>query len=969
MNNRLLAMTSAGMAAALMATAIATAEPADAPPEYEVQSLGVPLSDVLVLGGVVAPAPDGEGDALWGVTGGKPAKLHSVDPLTGEVLTSDSLVEGEGSAYAEGGYGVTAAPNGDVYVGTYYNGRLHRRAAGPDSELEDLGQAIPGETYIYQMEFGDDGKLYGGTFGSGKVFGYDPETDEFRDYGSMIPGQQYVRSLATGEGVVYAGTYDCHVFAIDPETGEKEELPQPAPDCGHVNDMSVIDGLLYARTSDSVINAPVHVYDPAAGEWREGSIPNVAGLDLAPGPDGQIYYMHTDGLTGTLARFDPDTLDTEMLDPEVAGRVVNNRGAGWTELDDPEWPGATLVQMLWRGQIMLYNLETGKWALEQSDVQGEPIGIQTVATGEKDVYLGGYLNGGLGIHDPATGETEFNRFAQIESIHEDGDDVWIGAYPDARKFLFDRTKPWSNSEYSPGPVGSEENPRLLDDGIEEGQVRIAAVTDTGDSVAFGTQPGTSLTGSLVTIDKASNEATYFEGPITDQSNVSLAQHEGVLFGGTSILGAYNQPPPTTDVASVYAFDPDEGELVWSFEARDGMRTIRGVRTTADGDVWVLQNGTITIHDPADGTEKASIQLTGDTSGGNSAGTLSYDETRDVMWAMVQGDKLYRIDVQSGEASLAVEQAISQMAVQPSSGDVYFSSGAEFYSLTSNDGTDPVGPSTWAVASVTIAGRDANAWGTVDGDASVSTEVRLSDGSWATSQTRSTDADGRYVVPLTYGKDSPGTLEWRVRITHADGTVELGDPMRQTRIPRSTVSAAPMTVVGREANAWGTVGGRAAVSTQVRLSDGGWATSQSVTTATDGAYVIPLTYGRNAAGSQDWRIRVEYENGLVEYTEPFTQVRVARPSASSAGTAPVGREASVWGSTGVADAPVWTEVYLGAERGWVRSRQATADASGGYVLPLTYGAGSGGTYRFRVAVQHPGIGTLHSDEFAFVRTLR
>lgn len=278
------------------------------------------------------------------------------------------------------------------------------------------------------------------------------------------------------------------------------------------------------------------------------------------------------------------------------------------------------------------------------------------------------------------------------------------------------------------------------------------------------------------------------------------------------------------------------------------------------------------------------------------------------------------------------------------------------------------PSTWAVAPTTIAGRDANAWGRVDGEASVSTQVRLPNGEWATSQTRDVREDGSYVVPLTYGRDSVGTLEWRVRISHADGTVEIGGPMSQTRIARATMSLAPATVAGRDANAWGTVAGRATVSTQVRLPDGSWSTSQSVTTGTDGSYVIPLTYGRMSAGALDWRVRVEHENGLVEYGDPLTQVRVARPSSSSAGSAPVGREASVWGSVGVADAPVWTEVYVGDGR-WVRSQQATSDGRGGYVIPLTYGQDSDGTYQFRVATRRPDAGVVYGEEFTFVRTVR
>lgn len=668
---------STALVAALTATGVpATAAPVAAP-TYSVTSLGVPLSDVLTLGGTTAPAPDGSHDVLWVATGGKPASLQAVDPLTGDVLASHPLAR-SASDYAEGAYAVASTPNGDVYVGTYYDGHLYRRKAGPNSQLEDLGQAVAGNTYVWRLVAGTDGKLYGGTYSGGRLFSYDPATSQFRDYGQMIPNEMYVRSVAYGDGVVYAGTYNCHIVAFDAVTGARRELPQPAPNCGHVQDMNVIDGTLYARTANSIINAPLYAYDPATNSWR-GPVPNVAGLDAVKGPDGKIYYMHTDGVVGTLSRFDPATLATEKLAPQVSGRVVNNRGAGWIDLKDPAWPGQTFAQMLWRGAVMLYNPTTGRWSLEQSDIKGEPIGIYSLRAGQKDVYAGGYLNGGLGIYDPATGQVTFNRFAQVESILEDGQNVWMGTYPDARAWAYDRSQPWSSQAYSPGPVGSAENPVLLHDGKSADQVRIPAVADLGDRVAFGTQPGTSLTGTVVVIDKATRTEKVFTGPVTDQSTVSLASSKGLLFGGTSMTAAYAQPAPTTTRPTVYALDPVSGRVMWTAAGREGTTAIRGLAVDLRGDVWALQNGTLTSFNGRSGGAKRTIRLTDDSASGALLGALSYDRDRNVMWALVGGTKLYRVDVQRGTVQHVHTQAkAGRMDVQASTGDVYLSADAELF---------------------------------------------------------------------------------------------------------------------------------------------------------------------------------------------------------------------------------------------------------------------------------------------------
>lgn len=651
-----------------------------APPhqkQYTVTPLGTPLSDVLVLGGVTAPAPDGSKDVLWVATGGKPSHLQAIDPLSGEVLASHPLSGAHG--YAEGAYGVTATANGDVYVGTYYDGHLYRRKAGPNSQLEDLGQAVPGNTYVWRIVAGEDGRIYGGTYSGGRLFSFDPATDTFRDYGQMIPGEMYTRSVAWGEGTVYVGTYNCHIVAVDPVSGSKRELPQPAPNCGHVQDMNFIDGKLFARASTSIINAPVYAYDPDTNTWSTTRVPNVAGLDTIEGPDGRAYYMHTDGQVGTLSRFDTDTLATEKLAPQVSGRVVNNRGAGWVDLQDPLWPGQTLVQMLWRGAILRYNLQTGRWDVTQSEIKGEPIGVWSLTAGEREVFAGGYLNGGLGIIDPATNKVTFNRFAQVESIVEDGRDVWMGTYPDARAFVYDRDQVWSNAAYSPGPVGSPENPVLVHDGKSADQVRMPAAADLGDRVAFGTQPGTSLTGTVVLVDKATRETRVLPGPVTDQSTVALAAGSGVLYGGTSINGAYAQPAPTTSKPSVYALDPATGGTRWTIRAQRDVVALRGVEVDGRGDVWVLQNGTITTHNPRNGHLKRTITLAPDAPAARSWGFLSYDRDRNVMWALVGGTDLYRIDARNGQRQLVHRQEkVGRIDVQQSTGDLYLTADAELF---------------------------------------------------------------------------------------------------------------------------------------------------------------------------------------------------------------------------------------------------------------------------------------------------
>ncbi len=182
---------------------------------------------------------------------------------------------------------------------------------------------------------------------------------------------------------------------------------------------------------------------------------------------------------------------------------------------------------------------------------------------------------------------------------------------------------------------------------------------------------------------------------------------------------------------------------------------------------------------------------------------------------------------------------------------------------------------------------------------------------------------------------------------------------------TTFRVAPKSMVGTHSNAWGKVDGSATVRTQVRLRDGSWSTSQVRKTDANGQYVIPLTYGRHARGTLAWRVVVDHADGTREVTKLMTQTRYVRPTAASAGQAPTGRLARVWGVTDrQRGAKVWTEVQVNGR--WSRSQVSKADASTFYAIELTYGKRNRGTYRWRVGAEYPGIGTVYSDAFTFVR---
>lgn len=633
-----------------------------------IDSLGIPLRDVLLVGGTVGPGPHGE-PVLWSASSGRPARLNALDPTTGKTLLSQPL---EG---APGAYAVVATPDDTIYVGTYDTGSLYRRRPGPDSEVENLGRPLPSEHYIWRLAVDDEGRIFGCTYPGGRVFGYDTRTEEVRDYGQLLPGLQYVRSIAVWGHHIYAGTQpDAHVIQIHKDTGERREiaLPEEIGDGIGITtfDLNAYAGRLYARFG-AALNGRLGVYDIQAAKWTD-VIDGVAGLDVSePRRHGEVYFTRNNRLTA----YNPRTRRLTPVAPEIPGRVANNRGIGWCDLDKLGWPGISVVGLLWRGDLFRYNPITRRGEIIPTDVPGEPVPILTLHAGASGkVYAGGFLTGFAAI-DPDTGETAANRFGQIESIREIGEHVWIGGYPDSRLYRYDPALPWSSPEYDPGPPGSAENPLKIVDLKEHEQVRSRAMTDAGTRLAFGTMPDlTTLGGALVLVDKSTLDVTVHRPVVTDQSIVSLAYADGVIVGGTSIHGAYSVPAPTQTEARLFGWA--ESGLAFTVTPVPGAEAIPALAVDAAGLVWGLADGQVFAFDVATRQVVHRMRLAPDT--GTTGGELS--RRGDRIYALVQDHLVFEIDPAARTSELVIDHPANHLAAHPD-GRLFISDDTVLYRVT------------------------------------------------------------------------------------------------------------------------------------------------------------------------------------------------------------------------------------------------------------------------------------------------
>jgi streptogramin lyase len=677
----------------------ATAPPSVPAPQAEQQrlaSLGVPLRDVLLIGGAVAPGPNGT-PVLWSVSSGAPAHLNAVDPATGTAIARYDL-PGAGGSYA-----IDSAPDGSVYVGTYNDGRLFRWTA--TGGVVDLGRPLASEHFIWDVKVAADGTVFGGTFGNGKLFSYSPATGQVRDYGRVHPSQAYGRTVALSGDKVYVGSEaPGHLMEVDIASGAKREIPQPAgldPATSWVYDLDAVDGYLYARYGGAT-PAPLFVYDIAAGQWSD-RLDSAHGLEVSPADaQGNVYLLKSGGLV----RYNPVTKAVTTTEMTVTGRIGNTRGIGWAELGLPDYPGRSIVGLLWRGLMFRYNPTTGAHSYVQTTIQGEPIEITAISDGpDGREYVGGYLNGGFAAIDPQSGvTTEFHTFGQSEAMTRHGDKLYVGVYPDARLYSYDPTKPWNSLEYSPSPEPSPVgNPQLLFTMKPELQIRNRGMVSAGPYVAVGTMPEINLLGGyLVIYDPATGQAVTKERNVSqDQSIVALAYNDGIVYGATSIYGGQSATVPTTTEGKVFAWSIAEKRKLWELVPVPGKPVVSGLTIDDTGRLWGTEANEVFSIDVR--TAQVTTRWSYGT-GTPIVGDVEFNPVDRMLYATVGGMSFSRIDPVTGQRFVIHDQTSRHIDVHPN-GDVYVNSGSGLTELFRYD--LPAGPCKHPDPSATVTIRDAD----------------------------------------------------------------------------------------------------------------------------------------------------------------------------------------------------------------------------------------------------------------------
>lgn len=165
---------------------IALAESASPP---AIRSLGKPCLARQVLAGlIVNDRRDGrERFVITNASEATHVELIFIDFAqdTAEVFTAPA---------GSGSWALREVPGDRLVVGTYYDGHFMVFDLKSMSFTQDV--AFPGESYVWNLAMGKDGRIYGGTYDGGKLGALDLSTHGVEDCGAPAPPNLYLRQVS-----------------------------------------------------------------------------------------------------------------------------------------------------------------------------------------------------------------------------------------------------------------------------------------------------------------------------------------------------------------------------------------------------------------------------------------------------------------------------------------------------------------------------------------------------------------------------------------------------------------------------------------------------------------------------------------------------------------------------------------------------------------------------------------------------
>ncbi|MBB6734328.1 hypothetical protein [Cohnella zeiphila] len=607
--------------------------------------------------------------------------MQVIDADTESVATSVTLPAD--GARPTGVWATATATDGTVYLGAYTNGRMYKYVPGA-AALTDLGQAIPGESYVYDLAAGRDGKVYGGTYNHAGFFQYDPASG-FSQIGGMPVYAPPGRNISYTRALAYDAVHDVSYLAVganaslvryDHATGQMSDiLPAAYSNITLAGAVEYEGDRVFVSIGGYIVVLRVDVQPDGSVKTTEEAAITGTTPRVSPARNGGVYLIQS----GKLARYDIASATVTPIEETVPGRVQR---FGWVTLEDQgDFPGETLVALCSTNNetyLMKYNPQNG--AFRMARVEGSPRipgAINSIGAGpDGSIYTSAYLTGGLGRYIPFAGDANdgqpeyvFAPINQIDKIESFNGKLYLGVYPGGQLYEYDPSQAWS-----PGT-----NPKLLIGTSGYDQDRPKAIAYGDNRVFMGTTGKTgALPGALSVYDYATGTTTVHKNIVTDQSIISLAYLDGTLYGGTTIRGGLESVPSQTE-AKLFAYDPVAGVKTAEYSLPP---TPSGKKLTAitelipvDGKLWGFAEGYLFVFDPATAEFEYMEEKFADVTypGGTyrDADLVSVAKDPENLYGTIGNKYLFKLNKASKEVTVLQSAGGADMLAADKDGNLYY----------------------------------------------------------------------------------------------------------------------------------------------------------------------------------------------------------------------------------------------------------------------------------------------------------
>ncbi len=582
------------------------------------RDLGTPVKDAMCWAAYAGPGKTGKMDTIYLSFGQYKAPLFllAVNPDTGEIKQFNGPLASE-----MGSWGYTVDHENRIYLGSHYNAHLLR--FDPKTEKwDDLGQPCgEKESFICRVTTAADGKIWGGTFPSTKLFSYDPKTGVSEDFGRMDPDQFYCYPTAGEDGLIYCAIQfeKTDIVVFDPKKKTKISLiPGDERESGRVNLVKGNNGKIYAKFS-----TPERWFLIKDGERLVEVSKSDIPFPQGGLPDGRQFQSTENNI---LSIWNPVTKEKKEipLQYDAAGSFIFVVGVG----PDDRIYGSSMVP------LRLFVYDPNSQSLTN-------LGKASRANGE--VYSMGSLDGKL----------------------------YLCSYPEARLSVYDPGKPLRFGD------DEDANPRDLGPMGEELYRPRAMIAGPHGKVFIGGYPDYGLLGGAISVyDPKKNEKRVYRHIIQNQSIASLAYIEkfDLIAGGGSILGGTGTHAVEKE-AKLMLWDPKEEEKIFETVPVPKAKTILSLAVTVDGLLYgITDNEKVFVFEPQKREVKKILDL-----GFKEPREISLQLGPDIRLYGLAKEAVFFIDPRNDQVSLVTKPSVPIHSGMAMIGrKIYFGSGTNLY---------------------------------------------------------------------------------------------------------------------------------------------------------------------------------------------------------------------------------------------------------------------------------------------------